>query len=107
MEFLLWSPLFMLAGFVMESLVCFYHRSREYNRIFQTALFSTAITMLGVLAVSRIVFSVINSPIGHWSLVYVFFFALGKGFGTYASLTLWDKLYLKTIKKESEKEYNE
>lgn len=91
MSFLLWAHLFFIAGFFLESLVCVYHRSREYNRFVLAAVFSATITSVGILVSSRIVFSVIGTPLGLWSLFYIFFFAFGKGIGTYTSLNLWEK----------------
>ena len=93
MGYLIWSILFLTAGFCMESFICFYHRSRENNKFLQASVLSGIISLIGILVVSRIVFSVMSGPLGHLALIYVFLFACGKGTGTYASLTLWDKIY--------------
>jgi hypothetical protein len=95
MGYILWAFVFLIAGFCMESCICFYHRSRENNKFLQASLLSGVISLIGILVVSRVVFSVVAGPLGHLALIYVPLFAFGKGAGTYASLTLWDKLYPK------------
>jgi len=101
MGYILWAFLFIIAGFILESCVCVYHRARENNRIMLSAVTGGIITCIGILVISRIVYSVISGPLGHLSLIYVFIFALGKGIGTYTSLTMWDRLYPnKAIKDE-------
>ena len=89
----------MLTGFALESCVCIYHRARENDRIILTSVFSSLITCIGLLVISKIVYSIVNSPIGLLSLTYVAMYALGKGIGTYTSLTLWDKWFPKKISK--------
>jgi len=65
---IVWGFLFLFAGFMLESCVCVYHRSREHNRILLSSIFGAIITCIGVLVTSRIVFNVLNSPLGHLSL---------------------------------------
>ena len=56
--------------------------------------------LLGINRVDPvIVYSIVNSPMGLLSLTYVAMYALGKGIGTYTSLTLWDKWFPKKISK--------
>ena len=92
---LFWAVLFFIAGFIMEAMVSFYHKSRENNQILICSIYSTLITIITVLVSTRIVFSVTNSPLGHWSLIYVVIFAIGKGIGTYLGLHIWDWMHQK------------
>lgn len=91
----LWSLVFFTAGFIMESCICFYHRSRENNKLGQAAVLSCFISLIGILVISRIVGTIFTSPLGYWALSYAFIFAIGKGTGTYLSLKWWEKLYKK------------
>jgi hypothetical protein len=93
LTFILWPLIFFAAGFIMESCICFYHRSRENNKLIQTAILSCVISLIGILVISRIVGSIYSSPLGYWALSYALIFALGKGSGTYLSLICWDKFY--------------
>lgn len=95
MGYILWCFLFMITGFVLESCVCIYHRARENDRVVLSSAFSFLITCIGLLVISKIIYSIVNSPMGILSLIYVVMYALGKGIGTYTSLKLWDKQYPK------------
>lgn len=93
MNTFLWILLFLIAGFISEILICFYHRSRETNKIWQASFYSALITAIMTMVSTRIVFSVTASSLGHWSLLFIGFFAIGKGMGTYTGLKLWDRIY--------------
>lgn len=95
MGYVLWGLLFVLAGFVLESCVCVYHLARENNRIILSSIAGSVITCIGILVISRIVYGVVNTSVGHLYLAYVLTFAFGKGLGTYTSLTLWDRYHPK------------
>jgi len=88
---LFYSIIFLVAGFIQESLFCFYHRAREDNRILISSALSGITTIITLLVISKIIYQMSNT--GFWFLGYVVVFAVGKCIGTYTSLTLWNKLY--------------
>lgn len=89
----MWCAAYLLAGFLSEACICFYHRARENNRFILSSVLCSIITIISIMVMSRITYSVITSPSGHFALIYVFIFALGKGLGTFISLTVWDRLF--------------
>lgn len=81
--------LFFIAGFLMEALICVYHRSREHNHFFIAASLSGVISLIGILVISKIIALLHTAATS--SIFYVFIFAFGKTMGNYMTLRWWHR----------------
>jgi len=89
MGLILQCLLYALAGCLQEVMITIYHRSINCDRKLLACSMTTLITIVSLLVVTQVTKQILAS--GWLSLWLVLVFALGKGFGSFITLSWWGK----------------